>query len=352
MKLLLIILLIPFTADAQSWVVHNDSLFYKINSDSIYFNSSPLHGTFWTYIKATPTTLSGYGITNGQSSITTGTTAQYFKGDLSLATFPTTTAPFSNSTDKNFVTDAQATVIGNTSNANSGDNASNSLYSSLITNATHTGDATGATALTVVKINGTSLAGLATGILKNTTTTGVPSIAIAADFPTLNQNTTGSAATLTTARTLWGVSFNGSANLTGPFTTYNGTSLVGSGLPSIVAQVNSASLTGDVTATTLLTPSAAGFYRVNVYIAVITAGSVSSTMPAVNISYTDGNAGTNVHTSIVTATSTTNSVTTAFAQATYVLYAKASTAIQYSTSGYASSAAGMAFALRIKMEAL
>ena len=42
------------------------------------------------------------------------------------------------------------------------------------------------------------MSGLATGILKNTTTTGVPSIAIAADFPTLNQNTTGNAATVTT----------------------------------------------------------------------------------------------------------------------------------------------------------
>jgi hypothetical protein len=33
-------------------------------------------------------------------------------------------------------------------------------------------------------------------------------------FPTLNQNTTGSAATLTTARTIGGTSFNGSANIT------------------------------------------------------------------------------------------------------------------------------------------
>lgn len=41
------------------------------------------------------------------------------------------------------------------------------------------------------------MAGLATGILKNTTTTGVPSIAVAADFPTLNQSTTGNAATAT-----------------------------------------------------------------------------------------------------------------------------------------------------------
>lgn len=64
------------------------------------------------------------------------------------------------------------------------------------------GDVTGAQGTTTVgKINGTSLAGLATGILKNTTTTGVPSIAIAADFPTLNQNTTGSAGSATTATT-------------------------------------------------------------------------------------------------------------------------------------------------------
>lgn len=37
-------------------------------------------------------------------------------------------------------------------------------------------------------------------------------------FPTLNQNTTGSAATLTTARTLWGQSFNGSAAISGSLT--------------------------------------------------------------------------------------------------------------------------------------
>ncbi|MBI5734069.1 MAG: hypothetical protein HY973_03970 [Candidatus Kerfeldbacteria bacterium] len=55
---------------------------------------------------------------------------------------------------------------------------------------------------------------LATGILKSTTTTGALTIAVAGDFPTLNQNTTGSAATLTTARTIGGVSFNGSANIT------------------------------------------------------------------------------------------------------------------------------------------
>lgn len=50
--------------------------------------------------------------------------------------------------------------------------------------------------LTNTGLNGTALSGLGTGILKNTTGTGVPSIAVAADFPTLNQNTTGTAANL------------------------------------------------------------------------------------------------------------------------------------------------------------
>lgn len=73
----------------------------------------------------------------------------------------------------------------------------------------------------VYRINGVSMASLGTGIVKNTTGTGVPSIAVAADFPTLNQNTTGSAATLTTNRTFQvnlastsAVNFNGSANVT------------------------------------------------------------------------------------------------------------------------------------------
>jgi trimeric autotransporter adhesin len=62
----------------------------------------------------------------------------------------------------------------------------------------------------VLKGNGTALSaatagtdysagtsGLTTGILKSTTTTGALSIAVAADFPTLNQNTTGTASNVT-----------------------------------------------------------------------------------------------------------------------------------------------------------
>jgi hypothetical protein len=53
-------------------------------------------------------------------------------------------------------------------------------------------------------VNGGALGTPSSGTLTNCT------------FPTLNQNTTGSAATLTTARTIGGVSFNGSANINLP----------------------------------------------------------------------------------------------------------------------------------------
>lgn len=84
--------------------------------------------------------------------------------------------------DKDGTVAMTSDITGTNSGTNTGDNAVNTLYSGLVTNATHTGDATGSTALTVVRINGTALSGLATGLLKNTTGTGVPSIAAATDI--------------------------------------------------------------------------------------------------------------------------------------------------------------------------
>jgi uncharacterized protein related to proFAR isomerase len=119
-----------------------------------------------------------------------------------------------------------ATKKFQTANQQAFNDATSSIQMQLnskVSNATHTGDATGATALTVKGINGTLLSGLATGILKNTIATGVPvianvrtdyaeptaalatgilknttvtgahSIAVASDFPILNQDTTGTA---------------------------------------------------------------------------------------------------------------------------------------------------------------
>ena len=80
----------------------------------------------------------------------------------------------------------------------------------------------GSSSLTVTKINGTALSGLATGILKNTTTTGVPSIAVASDFPTLNQNTSGTAAGLSAALSTAYLYPNLSAAMSSSFGTTNG----------------------------------------------------------------------------------------------------------------------------------
>jgi hypothetical protein len=74
-----------------------------------------------------------------QNTITTGTISQYFRGDLSLATLDktavglsnvanvdtTTTANITDSSNKRFITDAQQTVLTNTSGTNTGDNATN-----------------------------------------------------------------------------------------------------------------------------------------------------------------------------------------------------------------------------------
>ena len=192
--------------------------------------------------------------------------------DGTTITFPTASATLARTDSAQTFTGVQtfsSTIAGSiTGNA-----------ATVTTNANLTGDVTssGSNATTVVKINGTSLAGLTTGILKNTTSTGVPSIAVAADFPTLNQNTIGSAATVTT-----------NANLTGPITSVGNATSVASqtgtgtkfvmdtsptlvtpalGTPSAAVLTNATGLPvstgvsglGTGVATALATPSSANF---------------------------------------------------------------------------------------------
>lgn len=63
-------------------------------------------------------------------------------------------------------------AVANLSGTNTGDNAPNSLYSGLVSNATHTGDATGSTALTVSGLRGVALPtlGASAGFLRYTGT--------------------------------------------------------------------------------------------------------------------------------------------------------------------------------------
>jgi len=112
----------------------------------------------------------------------------------------------------NFIGNGTATVTG----TNTGDQTLAGLGGAPVgaTYITQTADAT----LSAEQALGL----LGTGILKNTTTTGVLSIAVAGDFPTLNQNTTGTAATVTGAAqtaitslgTLTGLSISGTETIT------------------------------------------------------------------------------------------------------------------------------------------
>ena len=82
---------------------------------------------------------------------------------------------------------------------------------------------------------------LATGLLKSTTGTGTLSIAVASDFPILNQNTTGNAATVTT-----------NANLTGPVTSIGNTTDISANVitNAMLSQVATQTFKGRTTAGT------------------------------------------------------------------------------------------------------
>ncbi len=158
---------------------------------------------------------------NASITSATKTKLTYDAKGLITAGADATTADIAPSTDRNYVTDAQKSgVLSNTSGINTGDETASTIKSKLaITNlsGSNTGDqtitltgdvtgtGTGSFTSTVTKINGTSLSTLATGILKNTTSTGVPTIAIAGtDYQLpISLTTTGSSGTATfTSNTL------------------------------------------------------------------------------------------------------------------------------------------------------
>jgi hypothetical protein len=87
----------------------------------------------------------------------------------------------------------------------------------------------------------------------------------AADVPTLNQNTTGSAATLSATRTLWGQNFNGSANVTGNLTSVG--NITGSGAITIQPFATNQNIN--------LTTSGTG--RVQIGLVDISGGSINNT---------------------------------------------------------------------------
>ena len=109
--------------------------------------------------------------------------------------------------DKNGTVAMTSDITGTNSGTNTGDqtitltggvtgSGTGSFAATVVTNANLTGDTTSVgNATTTVKLNGTLLSGLGTGLLKNTTGTGVPSIAINSDLPVMTATVGGAVPT-------------------------------------------------------------------------------------------------------------------------------------------------------------
>ena len=207
---------------------------------------------------------------NYQAPIATGTTSQYLRGDGSLATFPTNLSSFTNG--PGFISGNQSITWSAGGDVSGSANGTVTLSPSLTVSGLKTvpfctgfsptaGQAlaystslspnpcwtastvsgTGANALGTYWVSGAANAptnsvvvgtSMSTGIMKVTVSGSVatPSTAVAGDFPTLNQSTTGNAATATTTGQLNNVALSTLA--TGPLCNTNATGVPYACLPA------------------------------------------------------------------------------------------------------------------------
>ena len=144
------------------------------------------------------TTLTGLVKGNGTSAMTAATAGTDYQAPITLTTTGTGAATFSGNTlniPAVSSTVNAGSISGTVAVANGGTGAITLTAGSLLK-----GNGTSAiSAATAGTDYSAGTSSLATGILKSTTITGALTIASVADFPTLNQNTTGNASTATTA---------------------------------------------------------------------------------------------------------------------------------------------------------
>lgn len=147
---------------------------------------------------------------------------------------------------------------------------------------------------------------------------------------------------------------SGNTTIGGVITSYNGVPLVANGIPTEVAQSNDVTQAANLASKTLYAVPAnqGGFYRVSAYAVVTTAATTSSTLPNVQIGWTDLDSNTPLQAGTVTPTNPANAAG-AFGQGVQIISAKAGTNITVSTGNYASSGAtAMQYAVRTRVEYL
>jgi hypothetical protein len=124
-----------------------------------------------------------------------------------------------------------------------------------------------------------------------------------------------------------------------------------------VTQVDLTAQGANIGATTIVTPSANGYYRITGYEVLTRAATVSSTLPSVGVSWTDADSGVAEGPAFFLATGTTNTLgeqapcNSVGGACEIIFYAKSGVAIQYQTASYATSGAtSMQFALHLRLE--
>ena len=218
-----------YTVGNKTWI-YDGTTWNTYNSTT--FSAETLPGTT---IKSTVTgsSLTSVG-TLGSLAVTGTATAGTFSGSgASLTSIPNsaTTATNANTASAIVARDISGNFTAGTITATtfSGSHSGSGALLTSIPNSATT--ATSANTISTIVARDSSgnftattitaaLTGTASGNLVSGGALGTPSSGTLTNctFPTLNQNTTGSAATLTTARTLWGQSFNGSAAISGSLT--------------------------------------------------------------------------------------------------------------------------------------
>jgi len=130
-------------------------------------------------------------------------------------------------------------------------------------------------------------------------------------------------------------------------------------LPVEAAEVDLTAQTAAISATTLLTPSVSGLYRISVYLKVTRAATTSSTLGALTIAFTD--ASDSVAQSLVVglrteagATATTNAgnATSSKLVGQCIVNAKAAVAITYAIAYVSSGTTTMLYEAHLKVEAM